>query len=176
MGPLAYRGRFWPDGVADTVRWSSSLKQLSTPAPLQVVRRYDPRGSRLRRCAHLDAEDALLAERIAAAADAWLRDPQYTQVYARLVAATLAWRRVGRPMLDGTQRMGGRAEPSPPMEADPAIVLPDRLGDALGDVMAELHLLHAAPDDSSPTPASRARDEDAPHPERSPGDDETGRA
>jgi hypothetical protein len=123
----------------------------------------------------VDAKDALLARRVAAAADAWLRDPQDTQVYARLVAATLAWRRVTGPTVDETEPMDGHAESSLPMEPDPAVTLPPTLGEALGEVIGKLHLRHAVPDASAKAPTPRALDEDGPHPERCPGDDEASR-
>lgn len=43
---------------------------------------------------------ARLAERVAEAADAWLRDPQDVGVYRRLVDAVNAWRSTTRPQLD----------------------------------------------------------------------------
>jgi len=72
----------------------------------------------------VEAHDAVLAERVAAAADAWLRDPQDAQVYGRLVTATLAWRRGAPPLA---------------VEELAAVDLPPRLGDALGSVLTELH-------------------------------------
>lgn len=97
----------------------------------------------------MDAEDALLAQRVADAADAWLRDPQDTQVYARLVAATLAWRQRGAsPILDESA-LPERAEPSTLAEPAVAVVLPPRLGDALGEVIADLHRRHQPPSDSA---------------------------
>ncbi len=41
-----------------------------------------------------------LANDVAEAADAWLRDPRDTGVYARLVQAVERWRAVTRPTLD----------------------------------------------------------------------------
>ena len=97
----------------------------------------------------MDAEDALLAQRVAAATDAWLRDPQDTQVYARLVAATLMWRRRGAsPVLEATDLLGG-AEPSALIEPATAVVLPPRLADALGAVVADLRRRHQPPGDSA---------------------------
>jgi len=52
------------------------------------------------------------ARHVAEAADAWLRDPQDTQVYARLVHATLAWREYSMPTLEGLERVGAR-QPAP---------------------------------------------------------------
>lgn len=48
----------------------------------------------------MDDDAATLAERVAAAADAWLRDPLDAGVYRRLVDAVLAWRSITRPQLD----------------------------------------------------------------------------
>ena len=89
----------------------------------------------------MDVEVALLAERVAAAADASLRDPQDTQVYARLVAATLAWRRGPSPALDAAS-VPERPEASTSTEPATPVVLPPRLGDALGEVIADLHRRH----------------------------------
>lgn len=93
----------------------------------------------------MDEAVALLADRVAAAADAWLRDPLDAQVYGRLVVATLAWRRVARPTLEG---LDGQAAPDPQApDADDAADIPPRLGDALGAAMTELHLRQSAPHD-----------------------------
>jgi hypothetical protein len=50
--------------------------------------------------------DDHLARRIAEAADAWLRDPQDSEIYRRLVEATLAWRARTRPTIDGLEHAG----------------------------------------------------------------------
>ena len=102
----------------------------------------------------MDASDGLLAQRVAAAADAWLRDPQDTQVYARLVAATLAWRHGTGSATPERPELAQRAEPSTPIEPAIAVDLPPRLGDALGDVIADLHRRHRpSPDSVDPAPA-----------------------
>jgi len=101
----------------------------------------------------VDAEDALLAQRVAAAADAWLRDPQDTQVYARLVAATLAWRRGASPVLEATDLLGD-ARPSAPIEPATAVVLPPRLADTLGEVVANLHRRHSPSSGAADTGAA----------------------
>lgn len=44
-----------------------------------------------------------LANDVAEAADAWLRDPRDTGVYTRLVQAVERWRTVTRPTLDRAQ-------------------------------------------------------------------------
>lgn len=50
--------------------------------------------------------DDHLTRRIAEAADAWLRDPQDSEIYRRLVEATLAWRARTRPTIDGLEHAG----------------------------------------------------------------------
>jgi hypothetical protein len=50
---------------------------------------------------------------VAEAADAWLRDPQDTPVYARLVHATLAWREHSMPTLEGLEHAGVRRPARP---------------------------------------------------------------
>jgi len=50
--------------------------------------------------------DDHLTQRIAEAADAWLRDPQDSEIYRRLVEATLAWRARTRPTIDGLEHAG----------------------------------------------------------------------
>lgn len=57
----------------------------------------------------IDERAAKLADDVAAAADAWLTDPADAEVYRRLVAAVVAWRRYTRPMLDGLERAGRRS-------------------------------------------------------------------
>ena len=102
-----------------------------------------------------DATDPVgspLAERVAAAADAWLRDPQDAKVYGRLVAATLAWRAADRPPI-ATCAASSASEPhdaddgAPAAEPDPVVTLPPRLGDALGDVVAGLQRRQRPHDD-----------------------------
>jgi hypothetical protein len=56
----------------------------------------------------VDAQGARLARQVADAADAWLRDPRDTQVYARLVAAVELWRKHVQPALEGTEHAGRR--------------------------------------------------------------------
>ena len=51
-----------------------------------------------------------LARHVAEAADAWLRDPQDTEVYRRFVHATLAWRAHTRPTSPGVDDLGGPEE------------------------------------------------------------------
>lgn len=53
----------------------------------------------------MDTEIDSLARRVAEATDAWLRDPLDTQVYRRLVDATLEW------------RAGSSLTPEPPLDA-----------------------------------------------------------
>lgn len=117
----------------------------------------------------MDSRTALLAERVAEAADAWLRDPQDAQVYARLVAATVAWRRgsVRGPAplallepdpagsADGAE---GGADDGADRSAGPAptVTLPPRVGDALGEFVAGLQRRQAAaPFGSGPDGAGR---------------------
>lgn len=115
----------------------------------------------------MDAHAELLAERVAEAADAWLRDPQDVQVYGRLVAATIAWRRgsarepagqgsvlpeaaVERVALadDGAgEPAGGEAD-----ETAHTVTLPPRVGDALGEFVAGLQRRQAAAEPPRPEP------------------------
>jgi len=88
-------------------------------------------------------QDHVQAERVAAAADAWLRDPQDAQVYGRLVAATMAWRRAEPVQPPEPGEAVAPGAPGPPVAR---IELPPRLGDALGPVLTELHRRAAAPD------------------------------
>lgn len=60
----------------------------------------------------MDIEVARAADRVAAAADAWLRDPRDTGVYGRFIAATEAWRAVARPRLPVTPDDSEAAEHS----------------------------------------------------------------
>ncbi|MBO3088274.1 GIY-YIG nuclease family protein [Cellulomonas dongxiuzhuiae] len=67
----------------------------------------------------MDAQGAQFARQVADAADAWLRDPRDTQVYARLVAAVEAWREHVRPALEGIEH-AGRRDPVDDLAAYPA--------------------------------------------------------
>lgn len=53
-----------------------------------------------------------LARAVAAAAAAWLRDPQDVGVYARLVQGTRHWNAFTRPMLEGTHDLGPLRHPT----------------------------------------------------------------
>ncbi|QTE29492.1 hypothetical protein [Pengzhenrongella sicca] len=109
-----------------------------------------------------DARAALLAEAVAAAADAWLRDPQDARVYGRLVAATLAWRDASAASASASASARLGAGPSPESGepgraddgatgADPAVTLPPRVGEALGDLVAALHRRQVPQEPPSPT-------------------------
>jgi hypothetical protein len=82
----------------------------------------------------VDHDAARLAEQVAEAADAWLRDPRDAGVYQRLVHAIDAWRGATRPQLDlvdpqpsGTTTLGGAGHAEPQL-----------LRGALADVADEL--------------------------------------
>ncbi|GEA84835.1 hypothetical protein GCM10009774_33230 [Cellulomonas gelida] len=88
----------------------------------------------------IDDEVGRLAERVAAAADAWLRDPQDAGVYRRLVDAVLAWRTVTRAQLDLVDPSPG-ATTVAERHADPQMVR-----GALADVVDELRRRSTGPD------------------------------
>ena len=74
----------------------------------------------------MDAQGARLARQVADAADAWLRDPRDTQVYARLVAAVELWREHVQPALEGTEHAGRRDPMDDPTAYPTAYPTPDR--------------------------------------------------
>ncbi len=97
---------------------------------------------------------ALVAERVAAAADAWFADPRDVGVYGRLVAAVAQWRSAERVPAAGPGRVDtagpvGRGAPDPDPDLDPDEATgeqqasspdrqPQRLDGILGSVAAEL--------------------------------------
>ncbi|GGB99948.1 hypothetical protein [Cellulomonas carbonis] len=54
-----------------------------------------------------DFRSDTLAQRVAEAAAAWLRDPGDATAYLRLVDATVTWEAHARPPLEGLERAGG---------------------------------------------------------------------
>ena len=98
---------------------------MSTPA-------HDPR----------DAEEGhQLARHVADAADAWLTDPLDTGVYARLVQATLRYRRWARPQLpDLTGERVPRISRRPTQDTELSDVEPDlppRIGQVVPEVLEQ---------------------------------------
>ena len=73
-------------------------------------------------------QEARLAQHVAEAADAWLRDPLDAGVYRRLVDATLAWRSGGGRVVPGSP-----AHPAAPADAHPAFPAPSAADDADDD-------------------------------------------
>ena len=77
-----------------------------------------------------------LAVAVADAADAWLRDPLDSNVYQRLVEATLRWRAHSQPQL---QPADPDDEPELEASGDPvAVSMPGTLADGIRDLAAEL--------------------------------------
>ncbi len=115
----------------------------------------DPRA---RRAPEVDGEQRPpAAERVAAAAEAWLADPRDVRVYGRLVAAVAEWRAAGQVPADigrvgpagpvGHGAPGGDTDPDPDLDPDEATGeqrasspdrQPQRLDGILGSVAAEL--------------------------------------
>ncbi len=106
---------------------------------------------RASRAADLDGEQrTLAAERVAAAAEAWLADPRDVRVYGRLVAAVAEWRAEARAPAEASGIVGPSlpgAVPDPDLDPDEATGeqrasspdrQPQRLDGILGSVAAEL--------------------------------------
>lgn len=110
-----------------------------------------------------DAE-ARLAQHVAEAADAWLRDPLDAGVYRRLVAATVAWR--SRTVDDGGPSHRPVDEP-PPTAADEAreigippddarYLRPDRAPRPVGSALADVASMLRARSDAARSDDARA--------------------
>ena len=144
----------------------------------------------------MDVQEQLVARRVAEAADAWLRDPQDVEVYRRLVAAALAWRRLtargtearsdalsGDLIPATSDGAPGATPPDPMSRADltadaepepeiPASRAPQPLGAVLGDVARALRargLVADAPATESLTPDAPDDADDRPDDQADPG-------
>ena len=79
----------------------------------------------------MDERLAVLSERVAAAADAWLTDPQDLGVYGRLVHAIRERRAYLNPTLDEHAYEPGATPPDEPLP--PIEMQPDEVLDGLAD-------------------------------------------
>ena len=86
----------------------------------------------------MDEREIMFSRRVADAADAWLRDPQDTQVYTRLVNAVLARRAHLEPTLNGATEET-RTHPDGMIDG-----LADQPAARLGEIIATLDLAAAA--------------------------------
>lgn len=108
----------------------------------------------------MDNEIDRLARQVAEVADAWLRDPLDTHVYARLVRATLDWRVFAQPTVDPAQTstaaeatvdLGDDATAG--IDAEPVERRPQRLDMLLGGFADELRARTGAqPTEPTPEP------------------------
>lgn len=64
-------------------------------------------------------DGAVLARRVAEAADAWLKDPADVGVYGRLVAAVTAWRAWALPDLEAASKEDAAGDYEPGREVRP---------------------------------------------------------
>ena len=103
------------------------------------------RGRVARQTALVDERLAALSERVAAAADAWLVDPQDTGVYARLVRAIRERRVYLHPTLDTTAAADGETTPSDESMREvesPLVTPPHDQADEVLDGLADRHPVH----------------------------------
>jgi hypothetical protein len=100
---------------------------------------------------------ARLAQHVAEAADAWLRDPLDAGVYRRLVAATLAWRSravpdggpVARAVDEPPQGVGDEDREVRAVPDDERYFRPDRAPRPVGSALADVASLLRARSDAA---------------------------